>query len=178
MTARKDSIDVTGQQVGTIYADALYGAAETTGHAPATVIAELNSLVSDVLDHFPDFERLLASQMISGDEKRAIVDRTLAGKVSSLVLDFLKVLAERERLGYLRPIVQALHALHNERMGRVHVEITTAEPLDAAGAQRMEQLARRMLNRDPDLVSTVNPDIIGGILLKVGDTVFDASVAH
>jgi F-type H+-transporting ATPase subunit delta len=93
------------------------------------------------------------------------------------VTNFLKVLAERERLGYLREICAELHVIHDERQGRVKVGVTTATPLDATMIAQLTEDIRRETQREPVLTTSVDPDLIGGIQLRFGDTVYDGSVA-
>ncbi|NIL98581.1 MAG: ATP synthase F1 subunit delta [Planctomycetales bacterium] len=173
MTAPKKTIDVLGQRVGTVYAKALYDAAQ--GEA-AAVIQEFQSLVGDVLDAFPDFEKLLASPMIPADQKRDIVQRTLGGQISPLLLNFLRVVAKNERLGNLRAILGCLIDLHNQRSGRVRVDVTTATTLADSTAAALKDRIRSLLGREPELVVRTDPRLIGGLQLRVGDTVYDGSV--
>jgi F-type H+-transporting ATPase subunit delta len=173
MDAQKKTIDVLGQQVGAVYAKALYDAAD--GQV-AAVIEEVQSLVTDVLDAFPDFEKLLASPMIPAEEKRDIVQRTLQGRASPLLLNFLRILAKNERLPYLRPILGCLVDLHNQRCGRVRVDVTTAAPLDEGSAAEIKDRIRNLLGREPEVVPLTDPSLIGGVQLRVGDTVYDGSV--
>jgi F-type H+-transporting ATPase subunit delta len=173
---RRAEIDPRSRQVGMTYAKALLGAAEKAGVADA-VLAELDSLVADVLDRFPRWETVLASGLIPAEEKTAMLDRALGGQASTLLLNFLKVLAQHGRLDALRPIGQAAHELHDELRGRVPVEIQTATSLDDAQAARIAQALRKMVSLEPDLVRVTNSNLIGGLVIRVGDTVYDGSVS-
>jgi F-type H+-transporting ATPase subunit delta len=170
------AIDTGAQQVAAVYAKAFVGAAATAGQAEAA-IAELESFVHDVLDRFPRLQAVLESNFIKPDEKVAILQRTLSGRASPTVLVFLKVLAAHERLNCLRAVCQAARALHDQMLGRVRVDVATAAPLtDALGARLAAQL-REMLGGEPILVPRTDPELIGGIVLRVGDAVYDGSVA-
>ncbi|NIP86156.1 MAG: ATP synthase F1 subunit delta [Planctomycetales bacterium] len=173
MASPKKTIDVLGQQVGAVYAKALYDAA---GGEAEVVIDEFQSLVTEVLDAFPDFEKLLASPMISAEEKQDILHRALQGRISPLLLNFLRVLAKNERLAYVRPILDCLIDVHNQRRGRIRVDVTTAAPLDSGSAAELKERIRALLGREPELVPGADPDLIGGLQLRVGDTVYDGSV--
>lgn len=162
--------------MGSLYARALLGAAGAAGQTE-TVLAEIDTLVDDVLARWPDLQQMFSSVMVSHDDKLALLDRLFAGKLSPLTLNFLKVLSGHGRLGNLREIRAAAQELHNEQQGRVRVEVTTAVELTGDAAARITDSLRTLLKREPQLVSGTNPDLIGGLMLRVGDTVYDASVS-
>ncbi|MCE9544057.1 MAG: ATP synthase F1 subunit delta [Planctomycetia bacterium] len=173
---RSEHFDVGAQRVGALYAQALLGAAESAGQVDA-VVTELNSLVSEVLQPYPAFEQLLASEMVSPAEKLLVVERTFTGRVSPLMLNYLKVLADHGRLGYLRAIRTAAEQLHNQLRGRVQVDVTTAVALGDEASGLLAKKMQKMLGREPQLVERVDPALIGGMMLQIGDTVYDGSVA-
>ncbi len=168
--------DVGAEQVAAVYAEAFLGAATAAGKADA-LVAELDSLVTDVLDRFPGLEKTLASAIIAHEEKEKILDRVLAGQADPLVLSFLKVLSSRGRLDCLRAVRRQVHAAYERRQGQVRVRVTTAVPVDAALAQRIAEALRPILPGEPVLEQVVEPGLIGGIVVRVGDTVYDASIA-
>lgn len=165
-----------GQQVGAVYGKALVGATEATGQTEA-VLAELNDLVTEVLDPFPAFDQVLSSELVLLEDKHGILDRVLGSRISPLSLVFLKVLAEHGRLPWIRDIRRAAQACFDELRGRVNVQITTAKPLDEAQAARISQRLGEMLGGQPRLVRHIDSKLIGGVVLRVGDTILDGSVA-
>jgi F-type H+-transporting ATPase subunit delta len=169
-------VDVGAYHLGMVYAKALLGAAEKAGKTDE-VLAELDALVDDVLLRHPQIDAAMASAMITNEEKTAIVDRVFAGRVTPIFLNFLKVVAEHGRGGCLRAIRKAVHDLLDQQHGRVRVRITTSAPLDDELARQIENQLRAALDGEPVLARNVDPDLIGGIVFKVGDTVFDGSVA-
>lgn len=173
---RREQFDPGAVQVAGVYARALLGAAERAGQSEE-VLEELDALVEDVLDPYPQFEAVLASGVIPAEEKLGILERTLKGRVSTLVMNFLKVTARHGRLDLLRAIRRAAHQLYDELRGRVPVEVATAAPLEDGLAGRIADRLREMTGGEPQLVRTVNPDLIGGVVLRIGDTVYDGSVA-
>src|SRR5690348_15545239 len=169
-------VDVGAYHLGMVYAKALLGAAEKEGKTDEA-LAELDALVNDVFRRHPQVEAALATAMINNEHKAAIVDRVFAGRVTTVFLNFLKVVAGHGRGGCLRAIRKAARDLLDRQRGRVRVRLTTAAPLDAELTGRIENQLRATLAGEPVLVRVVNPDLIGGIVFKVGDTVFDGSVA-
>ena len=171
-----DDVDVAAMGVGALYAKALLGATESAGNTEA-VLVELDSLVDDVLIPHPKFEAILASNMVSDEERCKLIDRVFGGRISPLFQSFLKVLSRHGRGGSLPAIRRAAHAQYDHLRGRVRVEVTTAAPLDTLLAQTIRDQLRGLLAAEPVLVKKTNPDLIGGLVLRIGDTVYDGSVS-
>jgi F-type H+-transporting ATPase subunit delta len=170
------SINVGAQKVGLIYAKALLGAAEAAGKAES-LVEELGSLVA-VLDEFPQLNAVFASALISHDEKSKVLDRVFGSRLSPLLLDGLKVISRHGRLDIVPAIAQEVSKIHDEMRGRVRVHVSTAAPLDGAAEQKLVASLRELLQGQPKLESAVDPELIGGVVLRVGDTVYDGSVAR
>ncbi|HVU90006.1 MAG TPA: ATP synthase F1 subunit delta [Pirellulales bacterium] len=164
------------QRVAEVYAKALIAAAEKSG-ATAAALEELSAIDSEVLERYPRLTALFGSGFVSAEDKVKIVDRTFAGRVSALVLNFLRVLAEHERLELLRDIVRAARKQYDEMRGLLRVEVTTASPLTDELAAKIQQQLRGMFGGEPVLVPKIKPELIGGVVLRVGDAVYDGSVA-
>ena len=175
-TAEKIDADVGVRHIGVVYAEAFLDAAENAGLTDA-VLSEFDSLVTDVLDPFPELEQILASGSISHEEKAGILDRTLGTQASPFLLDFLKVVSRHGRLDCLRAIHRQAHAHYDRMRNRVRVQVSTVAPLSAAAADRIVARLRTVLDGEPVLDEVVDPDLIGGVVLRVGDTVYDGSVA-
>ncbi len=94
------------------------------------------------------------------------------------MLDFLKVVARHGRLDIVPAIQQQAQAFFDELRGRVRVELQTATPVEDGLSKNLEQSLRKLLGGEPLVEGSVNPDLIGGIVLRVGDTVYDGSVAR
>ena len=169
-------LDTSAQQLAGVYAKALLGATEAAGQTEA-VVEELNSLVTDVLDQLPMLDSVLSSGMVSHEDKVGMIDRSLGGRASPLLINFLKVLSTRGRLGILRNIRMAVRAQLDEMRGRVRVQVLTAQPIDDALAGRITDTVRAMLRAEPILERHTDENLIGGVVLRVGDTVYDASVS-
>ncbi len=169
-------LDPAQQRLGAIYADALLAATEKAGQTEE-VLAELDSFVHEILDDHPKFEAILNSGIVSSDEKKQIIERAVGGKVSALLSNFLKVLAAHARLNAIRVIQRVAHDRLNTLRGRVRVDVTTATPLDESLTNQLKERLRGMLKREPVLTSHIDPEVIGGLIVRVGDTVYDGSVA-
>jgi F-type H+-transporting ATPase subunit delta len=169
--------DSSRRQVAAVYAKALLGAAEKQG-LTHIVQEELHSLVDDVLERLPKFAAALAYPRIPTPEKQRMLDLAFGGKMNSLLLNFLKVVAEHERLDCLYEIRQAFVKLYNALHGQVEVEVRTAEPLTAETLGQVEQRLTVLLGKRVDLKTRVDPALIGGMVVRVGDTVYDGSLLN
>lgn len=176
-TPRSKSIDVGARQVGAVYAKALLGAAEKAGQTEQ-VIAEVDALITQALDPNPAFERLLGSALVKHKEKAEILDRALGRVLSPLLLDFLKVVSRHGRLDALRGIHQELHKQYDELRRLVRVRMSTAAPINGELLTSLRQILSGLLGGNFEVEQQVDPKLIGGVVLRVGDTVYDGSVAR
>ena len=176
-TAARIEADVGVEHIANVYAQAFLEEAEIAKQS-AVLLAELDSFVTDVLDRHPKFEAVICSIMISHEEIAGLLDRVLGGRVSPLLLNFLKVVSRHGRLDCLRAIHYSVHALYDVLQNRVRVRLTTATPLMAELASRIRIALRAQLEGEPVLELAVDPELIGGAVLRLGDTVYDSSIAN
>jgi len=169
-------MDVTEEQVARVYAQAFMGVASKSPK-PDNLVDELLSLVKDVLQPFPQLEKTLQSSLISHDDKAALLDRVLGSRGSQEVINFLKVLSKHERLGLVRTIARQVKKLHAEQSGLAEVEVRVASPLDERLRGEIAEQLRKMLRAEPVLNIVVDPSLIAGMVIRVGDRVYDGSVS-
>ncbi len=175
---RDKAVFDTGQQyLGAVYAKALLGAAEKVGNADA-VLDELNSFIDDVLAKVPNFDATLTSPRIAVEAKTAMLDKALGGKVSVELLNFLKVVARHGRFDCIRAIRQAARQQLNELRGRVEVFLSVAQLPSQQSLELIGSRLKALLGKEIDLQVDVDDELIGGVKLRIGDTVYDASVAN
>jgi F-type H+-transporting ATPase subunit delta len=166
--------DVDVERLARVYAEAAMAAAGGPKEQDA-LMEELDSLKKDVLDKEPKLVELMASELVAEEDKLALVDRIFAGRTSTTLLHTLKVLAKHHRLGLIQAVIAAARKLWEHRSGRLPVELETAEPLEGELAQEVLAELRKVLNADPIVYARVNPDLIAGFIVRVGDRVFDGS---
>jgi len=175
---KHDTVFDTGQQyLGSVYAKALLAASENAGETEA-VLEGLQSLVDDVLAQAPGLESTLVSPRVPQEAKEKMLDAAFAGRMAGTLLTFLKVLCRRGRFNCLRAILRAARKQYNELRNRVEVQVSSAEPLSASDLEATTNQLRVALGRDVDVQVKIVPDLIGGLVIRVGDTVYDGSVAN
>ncbi len=168
-------LDSVQQHLGDVYAKALLGASENAGNTDQ-VLEEFDSFVDEVLDKLPRLDATLASPRTPLEAKLAMLDKAIGGKVSVTLLNFLKVVCKHRRFDVVRAIRQAAHELYNELTGHVDVRIRTAAPLDDQLCERVAGRLETVLGKKVNLAAETDADVIGGIVVRVGDTVYDGSV--
>jgi F-type H+-transporting ATPase subunit delta len=167
--------DVSAQRVAKVYAEALLRAAARDGQ-PEVIEEQLDSLIDDVFRADPQFEEFLGSLAVGRDHKAAVLESVFKARASGMFYNFLLVLNQHERLELLRPIRAAYHLLLDERAHRVPVLVRTAVPLPDDQRERLVQMIRGIMHLEPVLDLRIEPEMLGGIMVRVGDWLFDGSV--
>lgn len=168
-------LDTGAEQLGKTYARALVAAANQAG-ATDQIMGQLQQLADEVLSANPALQAAFASPRVSEEEKTRVIDRLLGDSFHPVLIKFLKVMATRGRLGYVAAVRAAAEEIHDDMMGRVVASVKTAVPLDDALRGQIAQQLSEVLGREVRLRESVDPDVIGGMVIRIGDRVFDSSV--
>lgn len=174
-TQSSEQFDSAQQQLGQTYAKALLGVTEKAG-TTAAVLAELDSFVQDVIEKVPDFVAVMGTARVSFEEREAILDRTLGGRMNPQLLNFLKVVVRHNRVDCLRAISYAAQQLYDDICGRLRVLVTSASELSTETQSVIQTRLSAALKKDVILSRRVDPAMMGGLLIQIGDKVFDSSV--
>ena len=156
-----------------VYARALYDAAKEQGNVEA-VQEELGDFVAAVRD-VPELRAVLRNPQIDPRAKAAALEAITAG-VHDIVRNFLRLLAEKGRIAEVEEISRELERLVAAEQGRLTVELTTAVELSDDEAGKLLEQIEQASGRKVEATRTVDPDLIGGIVLQVGSHRLDASV--
>ncbi len=162
-------------RIARVYADALMRAAAQTGEADA-VGDELASIVSSALTGKPAVTAFFASAAIHKTAKLPVLAAAFEHGSSATFRKFVGVLNQNGRLGILPAVNAEYQKLRDAAAGRVRVSVTSAVPLDPDQFARLETALARKVNGTPVVTVTVDPAILGGLVVQVGDTVTDTSV--
>ena len=168
--------DTGEQQVAALYAKALLGATQKAGTSEQ-VLGDFDAVIKELLDPHPRLQSLLGSAGVSHEEKLGILDRAVGDRVSPLLLNFMKVLSSHGRLSSLRAVHSAARKLYDEMQGRTRVQVKTAHPLSPQMQDRVKDRLRGMMRSEAVAEFVVDPQLIGGIVFRIGDRVYDGSVA-
>jgi F-type H+-transporting ATPase subunit delta len=158
-----------------VYAEALLVAAGRQNAVDATG-EELIGFVSEVLDPAPDIESFLGSPVIGKKAKTATLEKALPGRVSEIIRGLFAVLSRNGRLDLLRGITAAYRQLLDARAGRIPVKITSAGELSETQKAALTGTLTDILKQQPVLNIRVDKDLLGGLVVQVGDRVIDTSI--
>jgi F-type H+-transporting ATPase subunit delta len=162
-------------EVGERYAQALFDLADETG-ALAAVRADLKSLRAAWLES-ADLRRLSTSPVIaSEDQQRGLVAIADKAKFHATTRNFLGLLGQNGRARDLPGVIAGFEVLYAKKTGVVAAEVVSAQTLTAAQLKSIQTTLRTSLGKDPELTTRVDPAILGGLKVKVGSKLFDASL--
>jgi F-type H+-transporting ATPase subunit delta len=168
-------VDVVAQRLAGIYAEALLNAAEAEKVVPQ-ILAEIDSLIDDVFPGNRELGALLTSGAIGRKVRTAAIEKAFKGRSSKMFYQFLQVLNRHERLDLIRPIRMALHELQDKRTRHLRVHVFSAMPLDNAVQERIKTAVRSRFQLEPVLVMHVDKALLGGLKVRIGDKVLDATL--
>ena len=134
-------------------------------------------IFASILDHSPSIRRFFFKPLI-GKNRKLKIFKAVCSKIhfSGQVERFLTVLIENERLDILDDILASLREMKDEKKNIVTVEITTASELDAALKKRLSALFSSITGKNIRISASVDPAIIGGIVTKVGSSIYDGTI--
>ena len=167
--------DLRSDNVSRVYADALLQMGVEAGKLDA-LADEADQLV-DLLAAQPDLRRLLTSPLLGIDERRETIERVFEGRVDETLYRFLQVVNAKGRGDAIGRILHSFQQQVAEHRGIVEVDAHVAHRLSPAQAAEVAQRLGRALDREVVLHQYVDPSLIGGLKLRVGDQLLDASVA-
>ena len=165
-----------------MYARALFEAARDQGRIDIArdqgrvdvARSELSELAT-AMEATPELEAFLANPQLDPPAKASVLDEITTG-ADPVVRNFVRVVASKGRGGQFRAIAEEFEAIVDREQGRLKVELTTARELTDSEADAILQEIEKAAGRKVDATRTVDPDLVGGIVLQAGSLRVDASV--
>lgn len=157
------------------YAQALYEVAEERNTVDA-VESQL-SLIEQTVADSKDLRTMLHHPRIDGADKKAVLEQIFKDDVNPEVLNLLKVLVDRKRETILVDLKKAYTVIANEARGIVEMLVTTAEPLSKEDEDKLSQAFGKVLNKQLRIITKTDPKVIGGVLVRIGNRVYDGTLA-
>lgn len=157
------------------YAEALMSVAQEnnlTEQFGENVAALLN-----LLNQSPELEDFLSNPIIKGEDKIAVLQRVAGEQLNPYMMNFIKILVDRRRVLFLKGICQQFQELLRKLNQTVLAEVTSAVELNDEQKQAVREKVRTMTSAEQvELDTKIDPDLIGGVIIKVGSQVLDASM--
>ena len=154
------------------YAEALFELGQQQG-AAENWLGQLSEIARALSDEA--VASFLESPRPKAEDKLRIVSRITAGR-DPMIANFVGVLTERQSTGLIQKIVDEYSELLNEALGRQRAEVTTATAMTSAQERRLRETLGSALQKEIVLDTRQDPDIIGGLVVRVGDQIIDGSV--
>ncbi len=133
--------------------------------------------MQQLLDQHPDLAQTVASPAVSAAAKIRVVEAVGAkAGLADVTVKFLGVLGEHDRLGALPSMIDAFAAMLAETRGEVAVEVVSAIPLGATQEATVREMLAQSLGKKITLNAAVDPELLGGLVVRVGSRMIDASL--
>ena len=126
----------------------------------------------------PDFIRLLSSRAIERPERLRVVDETFGGRAHPYIVNFMKLLVEREKFASFEDCVKCFHARYNEDFGILEAVVTSAAPLPEAQREALKAKLCTISQRNVQLILRVDPKLIGGVRVEMDGRRYDNTIQN
>lgn len=133
--------------------------------------------IAGLMERDESFTRFLSSPLVDTEERAKSLETLFRGKASDLVVDTLQILNLKGRLEILPTMTELCRREHLDASGHLEVEVTSAVALDEATRDKLRKtLLASTGKKQADLIEAVDPDLLGGLVVRVGDHKYDGSV--
>ena len=168
------SVNERSLGVARLYGKAMLAVAEEQGAAES--LAEELEGVLDLADRDQDFALFLSSPVLEREKRRESLEAMLRGRASDLLVDSLQVINKKDRLSLLGQIFVAYGEAHRELEGQIEVHVATAVELTEEQRAEIREGTSLYTGKETFLVEKVDPELLGGLVVRIGDQKVDMSV--
>ena len=167
--------DIT-RSVARVYAESLYRVAAGQKQE-AEILAELEALQGMLMQADPRVRHYVTSSSLGRDRRKAVFS-AFEGRASDILVNFLYVLNEHDRLDALMAVIIAYQDLYDQKAGRMRVAVRSAVALSDQQMERLREQLRTAFGREPIVHSEVDPELLGGLVVEVDGWLYDNSVRN
>lgn len=158
------------------YALALLELADEAGGLAA--LGKSLAAFAELLEMQPMLQRTLANETLPAEERKKVLQVLFKNlNLGSITERFFLLLVDKKRFGNFSDIHRQFIELADERGGVVHAEVTSAKPMSSKAQEQLQSELKRITGKSVDLKVSVDPATLGGLVTRIGHTVFDGSVA-
>ena len=156
------------------YAETLLDVAER--HEGLEAFGDGIQVVARLIDENPSFKIFLETPRIAASQKKEVLRSVLGDALPATLTNFLLVTIDKRRQRLLRAIAEEYQTLVDQRLGRMRVEVTLARPIDARALAELQQRLSVLIDREAIPQVRVKPRILGGVVVRAGETIYDGSL--
>ncbi len=156
------------------YAAALFGVARRDEILDA--VADDLTLISRFLDEVPYLRAVLMQPLVSDTRKYTVVDEAFGDRVTASSLNFLKLLIRKRREDLIPECIREFRALLAEHRNTVEASASTAVPLSPEQTERLTQSLERLTGKTIRLTAHVDSQMMGGVIVRIGDLIIDGGI--
>jgi len=157
------------------YAEAMMAVAESQN-----LLDKFNdncNTILQVLSGSPDLQQFMDSPIVRAADKKAVIQKVWGESIEPLMMNSIMVLVDRGRIAFLAGVCQQYQVLLRKLRGDVLAEVTTAIALTDAQTNSIEDRVKAMTGaNNVDIAAQIDPDIVGGVIIKVGSQIIDSSL--
>jgi F-type H+-transporting ATPase subunit delta len=165
---------VAANDISRVYALSLVEVGQGKNVLPE--LEEEMKFLSDLFTSDRDVRQYFISPAFTRESKKEFVKKVFAGKFSDYVTNLLNVLIENDRQEFIPQIYRAMTELIDETQNRLHVQVTTTSAMDPALKENVIAVLSKKFDKQIVLKEKIDESIMGGIIIRIGDTVIDGSL--
>jgi len=135
-------------------------------------------LIVNTLNESKDLQLMLSNPILKSGLKKDTLKSIFSSNISSLTLSSINLLIDNNRLSILNDVAKKYTIIYDELKGKEVAKITTAIPLNSILNKQVLEKVKEITGKQATIENSVNPDIIGGFILRIGDIQYDASIAN
>lgn len=158
------------------YGDALFEVVLEKDPSLLSSVKEELSAVNNIIAEVPELIKLSKTPTVSKEEKAGIIESAFKGKLSEYTYNFLMVITDAGRLDDLPRIIRYFGGRCNDYLGIAEITVVTSVPLTADAKQKLSAKMEKLIGKKIVMKEELDASIIGGIVVKHGNTILDGSV--
>jgi len=158
------------------YATALYEEADDSG-----VLEDVDDdvlMLREILESTDELSRFFKSPVIPNEKKESVIQTLLDDRVDELLVRFLRLLVHKDRETMTKEVLDAYQALRDEQRGIIDAHVAVAHPIADEDREALVETLEEQTGKTVRLHLRETPDLVGGVVIRIGDHVFDASVRN
>lgn len=134
--------------------------------------------IKNTIDDSKELAKFLKSPVINPSDKEAALQTIFGKEVNKLTNEFINLVSTKERTPILTEIVNAFIEQYNHFEGIIEIEVRTAKKLDDAQVKELQKVLEKTTSKRVEMNLKEQPDLRGGLLVKIHDTVIDGTIKH